>query len=241
MKQKILFLSFSLLVLLFSTSCIFMGPPVKGNGDVMQETRTTDDFDKIKVSRGMNVYITQGDFTKVVVKADENLLDIIETVTEGDVLVVTTNSNIRKAKEKKVFVTTPHLEAIKCFAGSNVFSEDTIREKEMELSCSAGSNIKLELVSNHIEASAMAGSNIKLEGEVQSFYGKASSGSNIKAMDLVARKCDVKTSSGANIWITVNNSLMGSASSGGNIFYYGDPEDTDIHKSSGGNVIKKTE
>ena len=43
------------LTILFS-SCWFMGPSVKGNGKVTEETRQVDEFDQIKVSRGMNVY-----------------------------------------------------------------------------------------------------------------------------------------------------------------------------------------
>ena len=50
-----------------------------------------------------------------------------------------------------------------------------------------------------------------------------------------------KTSSGANIWITSEKSLTGNSSSGGNVFYYGNPDNTDIERSSGGNVIKKGE
>jgi hypothetical protein len=78
-----------------------------------------------------------------------------------------------------------------------------------------------------------------LEGKASSFLGKASAGSNLKAEGLISKKCQVKTSSGANIWISVKNNLTAQASSGGNIFYYGNPETTDVEKSSGGNVIKK--
>jgi len=37
-----------------------------------------------------------------------------------------------------------------------------------------------------------------------------------------------------------NNNLKGNASSGGNVFYSGNPSNTDINRSSGGNVIKNT-
>ena len=109
----------------------------------------------------------------------------------------------------------------------------------MEVSSSAGSNIKLEVKVEEINVSASAGSNIKLEGTAKSFTGKATSGSNIKAEGLSTADCIAKTSSGANLWITANNNFEGHSSSGGNIFYYGNPESTDINKSSGGNIIKK--
>jgi hypothetical protein len=87
--------------------------------------------------------------------------------------------------------------------------------------------------------SVSSGANIKLEGTANLFSGKATSGSNLKAEDLISKNCTAKVSSGANVWISAKDNFDGHASSGGNIFYYGDPESPDIEKSSGGNVIKR--
>lgn len=237
MKQK--FLIFSTLILsLFFTACIF-SPSIKGNGNVVQQTRSLHDFDAIKVSRGMNVYISQGNATRVIVKADENLLKVIETEVSNGVLKISCEANIRKAKSKKVYITTPNLEIIETSSGSNVFSETLLEFDELEVSASSGSNINLTLKSESTTASASSGSNIKLEGKTKSLNAKASSGSNIKAGNLKSANCKAKVSSGANIWMMANKSLSGNASSGGNVFYYGNPDNTDIHRSSGGNVIKK--
>ncbi len=257
MKNKITLL-FSITTLMFVTSsCIFMGPWVEGNGNVKEETRTTGEFNEIVVSRGLNVYISQGDVTKVVVKADENLLEIIETRTEGDKLVVTAKENIRRAESKKVFVTTPKITEIKSSSGSNVYSETKITAKDLELStssgsnmtleinaenvdasASSGSNIKLQVESRRLESSASAGSNIKIEGTSDFFSAKVSSGANIKAKDLTTEKCESNASSGGNIWITVTEDLTAKASSGGNVFYAGNPQNKNIENSSGGNVKK---
>jgi hypothetical protein len=239
MKQKFQILVSIFLAAILSTSCIFMTPSINGDGNVVEENRKVGDFDEIKVSRGMNVYISQGEKIKVVVKADENLLDAIETRIEGDVLKITSNKNIRKATTKKVYVTLPKIKRIKASAGSNVFSQSTLKSKNLRLSGSAGSNMKIEVDCGKMDVSVSAGSNMMLEGKASSFLGKASAGSNLKAEGLISKKCQVKTSSGANIWISVKNNLTAQASSGGNIFYYGNPETTDVEKSSGGNVIKK--
>lgn len=238
MKQKLPILTSFILALFIFSSCVFSGPTLKGNGNVTEETRNTGDFTEIKVSRGMNVYISQGEKTKVVVKADENLHDAIETETEGDALNITVNRIIRNATSLKVFVTTPNIEAIKTSSGSNVFSETVLESKNLKLSSSAGSNLKLEINAGYTDVKASSGSNIKLNGKTESFSGKASAGSNIKAEGLYSKKCEAQASSGANIWITANGNFTGRASSGGNVYYYGNPETSDIEKSSGGNVIK---
>ncbi len=236
MTTKVLFFASIIFSLLFS-SCIF-SPTINGNGKVVRQERKLSDFDELEVSRGMNVYLTQGTHFAVTVEADENLLSVIETEVDGDVLKVSSNANIKKAKSKKVYITLPQLERLEAFAGSNIYSEKFDINK-LELSASAGSNLKLNTHAVQLELSASAGSNIKLEGRCEKFSAKVSSGSNIRANELSAKSSELKVSSGANIWISVEEELNASASSGGNIFYYGNPDNTEINRSSGGNVIKK--
>jgi hypothetical protein len=239
MKQKLPILIFSMMILFAISSCVFLGPSIKGNGNVVEQTRSTGDFSKIDASRGMNIYISQGETFKVVVKADENLLEAIETETEGDVLIVRATQNIRNATSKKVFITVPDLKEIEASSGCNIYSETKLVFKELEVSTSSGCNVKLEINSDKTDFSASSGSNLNIKGTANSFKAKASSGSNIKAEELTANKCEAKASSGANIWITAKNDFSGDVSSGANIFVYGNPKNQNIEKSSGGNIINK--
>jgi hypothetical protein len=236
MKNKFLFL-FILLLPLFMQSCL-LSPSIKGNGDVQQEERNVDNFNEIKASRGVNVYLSQGEETRVLVRADENLLDVIETEVIGDELIIRSTARVRNAESFKVFVTSPEYESIKSSAGSNVYSETEIVSDNLKVSASSGANITLEINSRDLEVSASSGSNVRLEGLARECSAHASSGANIKAEDLKTKNAELKVSSGANTWISVDNDLKAEASSGGNIFYGGEPSQTSINKSSGGNVKK---
>ena len=99
--------------------------------------------------------------------------------------------------------------------------------------------MNLEVSSETIEVSCSSGSNIKLNGKTKNFSAKTSSGSNIKAEKLETENCDASASSGSNIWITAKNKIDAKVSSGSNVFVFGNPGNTDIEKSSGGNVIFK--
>ena len=236
MKKAVVLLT-AIFVSVMLGSCIFSGS-VEGNGKVVEETRDLGDFDKISVTRGMNVYISQGPVQKVIVSADENLLDVIETSVSDGTLKVSSNRVIRKASSNKVLVTLPDLVLIKATAGSNIFTEDTLNLKMLEVKGMAGSNVKLVLNSEELHVSAVAGSNIFLNGTSVSCIVKANSGSNVKAGELNVATCDLKASSGANVWINVQKEMSAKVSSGANVFYSGNPETTNIEKSSGGNVIK---
>ena len=58
--------------------------------------------------------LSEGDHFEVRVEADENLIDVIETELNGNMLEVRTDRvNIRNAKSKKVHVTLPELSCTK--------------------------------------------------------------------------------------------------------------------------------
>jgi len=237
-KQIQLIGIFAFLSILLS-SCWFLGPSVKGNGNVTEEVRQVDEFDQINVSRGMNVYVTQGSPAKVVVIADNNLHEVIETRVEGGVLKVYVNENIRWAKEKKVMVTVEKLTGVQTSSGSNAWSQNQIMSENLELKASSGANLTMDVNAKYLKADCSSGANIKLSGLAKNADLETSSGANLKGEELKADDCKMRASSGGNVSSTVHGRLEAKASSGGNIVYYGEPGTTDVNTSSGGNIHKK--
>lgn len=224
---------------IFLSSCWFLGPSVKGNGNVTEEVRQVDQFDQIKVNRGMNVYITQGSPAKVLVIADNNLHEIIETKVEGGVLKVSVNENIRWAKEKKVMVTIEKLTAVDVSSGANAWSQNQIMSENLELKASSGANLTMEVNAKYLKANCSSGANIMLSGLAKGAELGTSSGANLKGQELKADQCKMSASSGGNVSSSVTGKLEADASSGGNIVYYGEPTSTDVNTSSGGNIHRK--
>jgi hypothetical protein len=238
MKQFQLIGILAVLSILVS-SCWLLGPSRKGNRNVTEETRQVGEFDKIKVSRGMNVYITQGSPAKVVVIADSNLHEVIETKVEGRVLKITVKENIGSAKEKKVMVTVDKLSGVEVSSGGNVWSQSPIISEDLKLHASSGANLTLEINAKILNTDCSSGANIKLSGLAKEADLEASSGANLKGEALKADECNMRASSGANVSSTVVDKLDAKASSGGNIVYYGEPKSTNVNTSSGGNIHHK--
>jgi hypothetical protein len=229
---------FAVLSILLS-SCWFLGPSIKGNGNVTEEVRQVGNFDQIEVSRGMNAYITQGSPAKVLVIADNNLHKVIKTKVDHGVLKIYVDENVRWAKEKKVMITVEKLSGVKTSSGANAWSQNQIMSDDLELNASSGANITLDVNAKHLTAACSSGANIKLSGLAKEAELKTSSGANLKGRDLKADQCRMKASSGGNVSSTVVEKLDADASSGGNIVYFGEPRSTDINSSSGGNIHRE--
>ena len=65
-----------LFITLSSSGCMYMGG-IKGNGNVVKETREVSSFDGIKVGGAFNVYLSQSGTESLTIEADENLLPVI--------------------------------------------------------------------------------------------------------------------------------------------------------------------
>jgi hypothetical protein len=221
--------------LLFFTSCNGIG--IEGDGNVTSQNRTAaGEFKSVEVSGGLEVIIEQGDVRKVTVEADKNLQEHIKVEVKGSDLKIHTDSNIRNAKAKRVYVTLPVVEEIEANGGSSVKTKNTIKSDKLELSTSSGASLEVAINAAHAGCDASSGSHLEVSGKVSHAKVGASSGSSIDAKDLIAQKVDADVSSGASITVNPTESLNAEASSGGHIKYVSTPGSLNKKASSGGSV-----
>ena len=229
---------------LLMLSCDFNGNfgnwGVKGNGNVQTEDRNvSNDFNEIEVSRGLDVYLTQGDDIDISVEADENLLDIIMTEVENNTLMIYADENIASSRSQKVFVTFTDVEKITSTSGSDVFSTNVIKAENLDLTTTSGSDMELAIDVDVVECQSSSGSDLRLSGSANIIYAEATSGSDIKAGELKAMRCEANANSGADITVHASNELYAKASSGGDIKYYGNPEKVTKKDGVSGSVRKQ--
>lgn len=232
----------TILISLLLTSCqwdINFGEGKKGNGNVVSESRNiTEDFTVVDAAEGLDVYITQGKEFNIEVEADENIIEFITTDIEGGILYVQTEERIGRAKSKKIFVTLPEVEAIRASSGSDVYGQGVITGNKVDISCSSGADIKLEVNTESLTCDASSGADIDVSGKTVNFRANASSGADIDGRELTAENCIADASSGGDISVNATKELTASASSGGDVSYSGNPEIVNKSKSSAGSVTK---
>lgn len=213
---------------------------VKGNGNVVTAERDiTESFSIIKATEGLDVYLTQSNEAEIAVEADENLHDLILTEIENGVLKIHTKQSIGRASAKKIHVSFKDISSIVSTSGSDVYSTNTISADELTLKSTSGSDMKLSINATILNCTSTSGSDLRLSGKTQKLIAQATSGSDIKAGDLEAESSQVKATSGADITVNTSKELTASATSGGDIKYYGNPEKVNKNNSSAGSVRKK--
>lgn len=224
-----------LLLLVSTTSCFFDG--VKGDGNVISKNRKiSNDFSRIKVSRGLHVFVTKSADISLTVEADENLHELITTEVKNGTLVITSIKNIRWASAKNIHLSVENINEILVSSGAEVSSENTVVTKRLKVDASSGSQVKLHVRVKDLNCETSSGAMIHLDGDTIDLTVSSSSGSNINAYALDAENCEAKASSGSNIKVNVSDSFEGKASSGSHINYKGNPKKVKKNESSGGSV-----
>jgi len=238
MKTRI----FISIILVFALqSCIVeqIRPKVTGSGKVVTEKREAGYFNVVKVSSGIDVYLTQGDEEAITVEADDNLHKYIKTEINGNTLKIYSDANIRRAKAKKVHVTLKDVEKIYVSSAGDVLGENTIKTDELYLSASSAGDIRLSVNANELTCNVGSSGDINLKGTADALNADLSSAGDLNAYDLKTRIATVSTSSAGNAKIFVTEKLKANASSAGDIYYMGDPKQVDGHSSSAGGIHKR--
>ena len=223
-------------------TCI--GIAANGKAD-KTEIRQVSNFNGIKVSTGIDLYITMGTAEEVKIVADDDIIDdLITEVKDGTLRIYMKQSNNwfnwnSGNQTRKAYVTVKELQEINASSGSDVNSENTLTGENLKVGASSGSDVTLDIHYKNFSLDASSGSDAKISGKTKNFEAEASSGSDIKAQDLESSICRVSVSSGSDATVNVTSELYAKASSGADVLYYGNPQVKDIDESSGGDVSHK--
>lgn len=236
-----IFVSFIISVLLLSCNANFDNG-IAGKGEIIsKEIKLKENFNKISIAKGWNVELISSEENKIIIKANENLIPLLEYNIDNETLRIESEKTINRAGGKllKVYYSQP-ISSFTTSSGSSLKSNQKITIKSLDIKTSSGSSVKLNIKTKNAEIKTSSGSSVELNGTAINFNAKSSSGSEINAKNLLVKNAKIKTSSGANISIEAKEYLEAKTSSDGLITYHGNPEKTKLKQSvSGGAITKK--
>ncbi len=212
---------------------------VYGNGHVVKDQRDIRNFTGVRVSSGIDVYLRQGERESVIVEADENLHDYIITEVRDGVLQIRTDVTIRKAEQKRVYVTMKEIRSVSATSAGDVTGETLIRSDRLRISASSAGDINLDVTAEEIDVDISSSGDVTLSGEARLLKADLSSAGDLNAINLEVGEADVSVSSAGDADINVTKKLSARASSAGSINYRGNPEYVNAHSSSAGGIHRR--
>lgn len=230
--------------------------PIKGNGDVTSETRSTSTFDRVANEGQFDVYIIQDDETSITIEAESNLIDRIRTRMNGNTLEIDSRDNLKPTRPMKLYIHTPDVRGV-ALSGSGIIDLGTISTDELSVSLSGSGEIRGEVEANNvgINISGSGSSNIQLQcnfletfvsgsGDMY-FTGNGNlarfningSGS-VRAFNFPVKECYTKISGSGDMYVNVAELLDVDISGSGSVHYIGYPV-INTHISGSGKLINR--
>ncbi|EJF99279.1 head GIN domain-containing protein [Flavobacterium sp. F52] len=240
MKKSILLLAF----ILCTISNINAQDKIKlqGNGKVVSETRSTGDYDGVKIAGFFDVDLVSGKEGKITIKGEENLLSAIKVEVEDKSLkiYVEKGTQIRTSSGNKIQVTVPFekISELSLAGSGDIQSKDVIKNDNLAVKLAGSGNLTLPVDTNNLELHVSGSGNIHLKGTATKLTTKLSGSGDIDASSLKSKIVEANVSGSGNSKVTCDESITARVAGSGNIKYIGNPEKRDVKVSGSGTITK---
>ena len=223
------------------TGCNDHWHKVEGNYDVESETRSLPEFDRVINEGNFDVYIIQDELSKVEIEAESNLIPLIHTKVDGDVLEIDTKDNLQNNYPMKVYVHTTDISEVK-LSGTGLIHVDDVTTGDLELglsgsgyiffsgttedldcSISGSGSADIGITANSINADISGSGEMEIWGVADRGDFNISGSGAIHAYELLLQECYAKISGSGDMQVTVEDYLNVNISGSGSIYYMGSP------------------
>lgn len=241
MKKINFILLFALLFLTQLTFAQWGSKSVKGNENVIEETRTLSTYTEIEIAGAFAVELVEGIPGKISIVAESNLLEHIITLVKKDKLSidVTKRTNLQPNDQIKIIVPFSTLEKLSKSGAGSIVSRKVIKTDKFSLNLSGSSVVDITVeASKSIDMYKSGSGDVVLQGKTDNLSIKSAGSGKMEAENLDADDVDIKLTGSGDIRIQCKKKLKAKVTGSGNIFYKGEPSKIDTKISGSGKIEK---
>ncbi len=238
-KLSALTLVLFMVMLLISDQAVAQWRSVRGNGKVVTQERTVSDFSGIKISCSADVFLKQGKGNNITVRADENLLEMIETKVRGGVLNIDIEGSIRNVEVLEVYVTVENLEKVIINGSGDVESENTIKGVDFEIQINGSGDVELDMEVKNLKTSINGSGDVEVSGVQGNFDLQVAGSGHFYAEDLRLNECYIKINGSGDVKLkgSANKLFINQSASGDVNLYSLNTADVEATASGSGDVV----
>ena len=208
------------------------------------ETRSISNFSAIRVSGGIDLYLSPGDQPALAVSAaDPQYRSRIKTVVDNGVLKIYYEDAGKKwtsgNRKLRAYVSFTALKKLDASGASDVYVDGIIKGDELSISLAGASDFKGAVEVNKLDLDQRGASDATISGKVMNLEVKASGASDLKGFDLSTSVCSAKATGASDVKITVEKELQVEASGASSVQYKGNAVITSTKTNGASSVNKK--
>lgn len=201
-------------------------------------------FTSIKVTGGIDLFLSEGDQEAIAVSAAETKYrDAIKTeINNGQLRIYFEGEkswNSWKNKNLRVYVAYKNLEKLEATGACDVQVSGVITVPSLQLNFSGASDFKGAVSVTDLKIELSGASDVTIKGAAAKVDIASSGASDVKGYELITDFCSAKASGASDIHITVNKEITAHASGASDIKYKGNAVIKEQHTGGASSVEKK--
>jgi len=210
---------------------------IKGEGATQSQVRNLPEVTGVELNFSGKIYIEQGETQEIIIEAQENILESMETRVSGGILRFGFADCLRSHKEIIVRMTLPTINYAKVSGSGKIESTNTWTVEDCQIEVSGSGDFEGNLNAQKIDTKISGSGGINLIGTTENLNFDLSGSGNLNALNLTTQNCGVKISGSGKAKVAVEKSLDITISGSGDVEYKGNP--TVSQDISGSGSVRK--
>lgn len=215
----------SILTIIISSTVLAQEPIEKSIGE----------FSELKVYDLIEVELIKSKENKIAITG-ENKADVLVNNKNGKLKIKMKLEEIFDGNKTHVKLYYSGVDIIDVNEGAKVFSEDKIKQFEIDLKAQEGGHIDVKLNVTYANVKSVTGGVVKTYGKAKSQDISLSTGGIYKGSELKTDKTEVAIRAAGEANVNASKLVDIKIRAGGDVFIYGDPETVNESRALGGRV-----
>ena len=193
-----------------------------GSGKLVTREVDASDFSGLEIGSALKVDITQGTPFKVVVTADDNVIDYVEANRTGQVLTLGVKSGSYTNTTIRVAVTMPDMTRVS-LSGASKATMSGFKPGALEVRLSGASQLTGRVEAGSLDAAVAEASKLELGGSAGNLKLSQTGASQAALGDLGVEDASIQMKEASNGTVNVKDRLDADLRSASNLYYVGNP------------------
>lgn len=235
--MKILTTGIMILAALMLNSCeeiITQGNCIEGEGEIVEQIISVDNFTGVNLMGAHNIFIKQGPIQEVLAVGHENIIEKIGTKVENGIWKSGLKTGCYQNYDLTIYITTNDINEIQISGAGNITLEDFTNQSDLKAEISGSGNIVINQFSGtrHFDVSISGSGSVQVKNnfpDIENLNVSISGSGDFKGYPLTTENCSTKISGIGNSYVSVSDRLSVAITGIGNVYYKGHPDiDMDI-------------
>lgn len=226
MKAKDGFLVIGLTAL-FLLSAAFALTSVKGNGPAVNETRQLAHYEKLNVQIASKVNLYQSSEYKIVIEAQQRILDILKTEIKNNELIIKFDELKFEANHQDLItinVFTPMINSLKVLGSADILNKTPFNSDNLDISISGSGNVRINtLMANKVDVNIAGSGTVALSGSCDEQTLLVMGSGEIQNTQLTCNSTKVEINGSGTANVMSIDYLEAIIIGSGHVYYKGDP------------------